>query len=84
MIDATYHGTAREVVDTVLERMIKALRADCRMPKLTRQEWEMFFARVVALAAEDLDWLDNRLIPECEAMRVVGERLIDIAATAEK
>jgi hypothetical protein len=58
----TYHGTAREVVDIVLERAIKALRTDCRVvPKFTRSEWELFFARAGALAAEDLNWLDDRL-----------------------
>jgi hypothetical protein len=51
----------REVVDIVLDRVIQTLRADCRMPKLTHSEWEMFFARAGASVAEDLDWLDERL-----------------------
>jgi hypothetical protein len=87
----TYHGTAREVVDIVLERAIKALRTDCRVvPKFTRSEWELLFARAGALAAEDLNWLDDRL--SLLEKRLIGasdtlcaiEDLIEVAHNADE
>jgi hypothetical protein len=68
---------ARDVAGTVIDYVIKALRADRSIPARALTQWEDFFADAARDAADDLPRLDRLISPE-QAIWAIEDFFFDL------
>jgi hypothetical protein len=74
-IDELTQADADAAVQTLLDRMIAALRRDPRMPTLTGEAWRLLFADAAARSRDELGELIDGRADLGEAVRAIIEAL---------
>ena len=79
-LDVLGQGDAMAIVDETLDRVVKQLRADSRMPRLSREAWDLMLADARGRAVEDLTALISGKASVAETIHRIVEELVETEA----